>query len=466
MHDAEAVDEMESPVWRTSAVDQEASVDEAQESRAERVKDDAHESPVERAKDVAEDAAQTRAGRVLKRFAADIGRDDVGGLAAELAYRFLFAIFPFGIFVAALSAFVAHAIGFSDPTSTILGSLGDNLPPDIANMIRPQLEQVIGKTQPGLLTVGAVLALWAATGGTNAVIKGMNRAYEVEETRSLIPRYAVAIGLTVLAGVGLIASFVTIVGASLLTTQVIQQLNLDPTLVGFIQFLRWPAVFILLSIAVGILFRVAPNASPPFRWCVAGGALFSVGWLIATAAFGFYVANFSNYANTYGALGGVIVLMLWFYISAFILVASAAFIAAYLKELRPNEMAQATAGHAKVGASSEAAEGSTDQGHSNGRRPAKATPKPSFANAERLRAGMPSFVAHRQREDDWTAPVPRSRALVPINDASGPTVSRRRRAGYPPPSQPEDWAFAGIVTGIGATIGVLAAWLLRPRTRH
>src|SRR5690349_576689 len=183
-HDDETVDEMESPVWRTSAVDQEASVDEAQESRAERVKDDAHESPVERAKDVAEDAAQTRAGRVLKRFAADIGRDDVGGLAAELAYRFLFAIFPFGIFVAALSAFVAHAIGFSDPTSTILGSLGDNLPPDIANMIRPQLEQVIGKTQPGLLTIGAVLALWAATGGTNAVIKGMNRAYEVEDRKS------------------------------------------------------------------------------------------------------------------------------------------------------------------------------------------------------------------------------------------------------------------------------------------
>jgi membrane protein len=420
------------------------------------------------AESAAEKIARTPAGRVLKRFAADVGRDDVGGLAAELAYRFLFAIFPFGIFVAALSSFVAHAIGFSDPTSTILGSLGDNLPADIANMIRPQLEQVIGQTQPGLLTIGAVLALWAATGGTNAVIKGMNRAYEVEETRALIPRYALAIGLTVLAGLGLIVSFVTIVGASLLTTQLIQGLNLDPTLVSVVALLRWPAVFVLLSIAVGILYRVAPNASPPFRWCLAGGALFSLGWLVATAAFGFYVANFSNYANTYGALGGVIVLMLWFYISAFILIAAAALIAAYLKELRPSELAQATAeAHADAATRST---GGTDA--KAGTRPAdRRSPKPaanlSFANADRVRAGLPSFVADRQRADDWTAPVPRSRALVPTGPAATTSTFgiRRRRAAYPPPSPPEDWAFAGLVTGVGATIGILAAWLLRPRTR-
>ncbi len=428
------------------------------------------ESAVHGAKAAAGEAAQTPAGRVLKRFATDVGRDDLGGLAAELAYRFLFAIFPFGIFVAALSAFVAHAIGFSDPTATILGSVGDNLPADIANMIRPQLEQVIGKTQPGLLTVGAVLALWAATGGTNAVIKGMNRAYEVEETRPVVPRYALAIGLTVLAGIGLIGSFVTIVGASLLTTQVIQQLNLDPTVVSLVSLLRWPVVFILLSIAVGILYRVAPNATPPFKWCLAGGALFSVGWLIATGVFGFYVANFSNYANTYGALGGVIVLMLWFYISAFILVAAAAFIAAFLKELRPDELEAATAeAHRKADekADGRSAQGGTDVvAPSTDNRPSKPSTRPSYANAERLRAGMPSFVADRQRPDDWTAPVPRSRSLVPIPADGQPSFVRpRRRFVYPPPSQPEDWAFAGAVTGIGATVGLLAAWLLRPRTR-
>src|SRR4029079_5396255 len=111
-----------------------------------------------------------------KRFVSEIGRDDVAGLAAELAYRFLFAIFPFGIFVAALTALIANAIGFADPTGQILGSLGDNLPPDIANSVRPQLEAVIGQTRPGLLTIGALLALWAATGGRNRPLQAPNRA--------------------------------------------------------------------------------------------------------------------------------------------------------------------------------------------------------------------------------------------------------------------------------------------------
>ena len=114
--------------------------------------------------------------RIGKRFASDVQRDDVGGLAAELAYRFLFAIFPFGIFVAALTAFVAGAVGIEDPTGKIIGALGDNLPRDLANGVRPQIEAVIGTSRPGLLTVGAIAALWAATGGTNALIKGLNRS--------------------------------------------------------------------------------------------------------------------------------------------------------------------------------------------------------------------------------------------------------------------------------------------------
>src|SRR6185369_16549513 len=185
--------------------------------------------------------------------------DDVSGLAAELAYRFLFAIFPFGIFVAALTAFVAQAIGLADPTGQIIGAVGDNLPADVANGIRPQLEAVIGTTRPGLLTVGAIAALWAATGGTNALIKAMNRAYEVEETRPLIPRYATAIGLTLLASIGILVAFVTIVGASLLTAQVADQLHLDPAVVGAVSLLRWPIVFVGLSVAVAVLYKLAPN---------------------------------------------------------------------------------------------------------------------------------------------------------------------------------------------------------------
>lgn len=370
--------------------------------------------------------------RIGKRFLGDVQRDDAAGLAAELAYRFLFAIFPFGIFVAALTAFVAGAIGIADPTGQIIGALGDNLPKDIAAGIRPQLEAVIGTVRPGLLTFGAIAALWAATGGTNALIKAMNRAYEVEETRPLVPRYALAIGLTLLASVGLIVAFVTIVGASMLTSQVIATLHLDQGLVDFIGLARWPIVFLFLSAAVGLLYRLAPNFRAPWRWCFAGGAIFSVGWLLATGAFAIYVANFANYANTYGALGGVIVLMLWFYLSALILVAAAALIAAALKELHPvavEEERRVTAEKAQPAGTAGA--------------PAETAGAPS---AQGLPAGRPA------------SPVP---AAALAAAASAPAVENRNRgaavARHEPASGPGDWAVAGLAVAVGVALGTAVA---------
>jgi membrane protein len=363
--------------------------------------------------------------RVGKRFLADVQRDDVTGLAAELAYRFLFAIFPFGIFVAALTAFVAGAIGIADPTSQIIGALGDNLPKEIAAGIRPQLEAVIGTARPGLLTIGAVAALWAATGGTNALIKAMNRAYEVEETRPLVPRSALAIGLTVLASVGLLVAFVTIVGASLLTSQVIATLQLDRTLVEVIGLARWPLMFLFLSAAVALLYRLAPNFRAPWRWCLAGGAIFSLGWLVATGAFALYVANFANYANTYGALGGVVVLMLWFYLSALILVAAAALVASALKELQPATVAEV-------------------------RR----------AAAEKARSQEGTDGLERQ-----SAPVPAVIAAAATGPALEKQVRRRPTAREGPSSGPADWAAAGLAVAVGVAVGTALARVLGPSRR-
>jgi membrane protein len=333
--------------------------------------------------------------RIGKRFFADIKRDDVSGLAAELAYRFLFAVFPFGIFVAALTAFIAPAIGIEDPTTRIMGAIGDNLPSQIAAGIRPQLEAVIGTTQPGLLTVGAVAALWAATGGTNALIKAMNRAYEVDETRPFLPKMALAIGLTVLASIGVLIAFVTIVGTSLLTSQVATQLNLDPGAVAALGLLRWPVVFVLLSLAVGVLYKLAPNYQASWRWSFVGGAIFSLGWIVATGLFGLYVANFANYSNTYGAIGGVIVLMLWFYLSSIILIGAAALVAATLKELQPATVAagqEAAAESARgevVGQAGESEADTTGAGRSIEAQVAGVTAASALARRERRNAPEP-----------------------------------------------------------------------------
>ncbi len=278
---------------------------------------------------------------IARRFLHEFQRDDAPGLSAELAYRFLFAIFPFVIFLAALTGFVAQWAGMQNPTTQLLNAAGPNVPGGLDQVIRPQLEAVLNNRHPELLSVGAIGALWAATGGTQAVMKAMNRAFEVQETRSFIGKYLMAIGLTLLGSAGLIVAVVGIVGASLLTEHTASSAGLGTDAYRTIAILRWPVVFVLLAAAVGVVYRLAPNVRIPWRWCLLGGGLFAVLWLVVTALFASYVSNFSHYGNTYGALGGVIVLMLWFYLSALVLIVTAELVAVILKEVRPEHVEEA-----------------------------------------------------------------------------------------------------------------------------
>ena len=280
---------------------------------------------------------------VARRFLREFQRDDAPGLSAELAYRFLFAIFPFGIFLAALAGFAAQWAGIRDPTGQILEALGGNVPGGLDRTIRPQLEAVLNTRHPELLSIGAIAALWAATGGTQALMKAMNRAFEVEEGRPFLARYVAALGLTLLASTGIVVAVVGIVGASLVTEEAANRAGIGPAAFHVFGVVRWPAVFALLAVAVGTLYRLAPNARAPWRWCLGGGAIFAILWLAMTALLAFYVSNFGTYGNTYGALAGVIVLMLWFYLSSLVLIATAELVAVLLKELQPERVEEARA---------------------------------------------------------------------------------------------------------------------------
>jgi membrane protein len=273
-------------------------------------------------------------------FIKQFQEDDASGMAAELAYRWLFAVFPFGIFLAALGSFVASWVGIENPAQRIVDAVGDNLPAELASGIQPELERVIGQHQPGIVSIGALLALWAATSGTMTVIKAMNRAYGVEETRSAITRYGIGIGLTIGAAAGLLIAFVTIVGGSLLTEQVAEQVGLGSGAWSIITIARWPVVFALLVLAVSVVLRFGPNMAPSWKSTLAGGAIFAVGWLIATIGFALYVSNVANYGATYGALASVIILMLWFYVTAMILVGAGELVALITKRTEPERLAE------------------------------------------------------------------------------------------------------------------------------
>jgi membrane protein len=287
---------------------------------------------------VARDDPRDATTGVGRRLITGIREHDVSGLAAEIAYRFLFAVFPFGLFVAALSGVVAGVLRIDDPSGKIIAGLGDNLPPSIAEAIQPELERLFTSASNTVLWFGAIAALWAATGGTNALVKGIHRAYGVPEQRPFLLRYAVAVGLTLVATVGVIASFVTIVGGAMITQEVAEQFGLEAQAFTLLQLLRWPAVFAALTLAVAVLYRYAPSIVIPWRWILLGAAAFTLGWLVATVALGWYAGNVANYGATYGSLGAVIVLMLWFYITSALLLVGAELTAALARERTPDEI--------------------------------------------------------------------------------------------------------------------------------
>jgi membrane protein len=267
-------------------------------------------------------ARRERVREIAGRYVKQILDHDVPGLAAELAYRFMFATFPFAIFVVALSGFIASWVGMGDPASRIVGAIGNSLPSDLIGPVRAQLELTLANTEPQLLSVGALVTLFAATGGIGTLMKAMNRAYGVPETRPLILRLILTALLTALGGVAVVVSFVAVVGGTLITQRLIDVIGLGQVWPA-LSLLRWPIVFVLLVAAVAAVLRYAPNFRTPWRWAAVAATAFAVVWLVVTYGFGLYVARFATYGATYGALAGVIVLMLWFYLTAFVLLCAA-----------------------------------------------------------------------------------------------------------------------------------------------
>lgn len=254
-----------------------------------------------------------------KRLKDEVSEDDISGAAAELAYRFFLALFPFLIFIAALGGFIASNIGVQDPTGEIMEMIGDSLPEDSAGVLETQLRSVLEQRNGGLLSVGILGAIWAAASGVGSLMKTMNRIYGVGETRGMVGRTAIALGLTI-AGAGfMVLAFVILLVGQLYGPQLAGEIGLENTAADVLGLVRWPAAVVLVMVAVAFMYWLAPNAEVPLKWISPGAVFFTLGWIIASIGFAFYVANFGSYNQTYGALGAVVVLLIWFYLTGFLL---------------------------------------------------------------------------------------------------------------------------------------------------
>jgi len=258
-----------------------------------------------------------------KAFFRKFNKDDAMGSAAEMAFRFMFALFPLLLFLAALSSYVARWIGIENPTEEIITQAGDRLPSDVQSLLEPQLRAIFGNQNPGLITVTAVTAIWAASSGTKTVMKVLNRVYEVEETRPFLRKQATGVGLTLVGGLAFFLSAIALVVGQAAGGEIADAVGLGDAWGFLMTWGQIPIVLGLLMVAVSLVYWSAPNAKVSFHLISWGGVVFVLTWLLATIGFGFYVSNFGSYNATYGSLGAVIILMTWLYLSALLLVVGA-----------------------------------------------------------------------------------------------------------------------------------------------
>jgi membrane protein len=245
--------------------------------------------------------------------------DNCFGMAAQLAYYFLFALFPTLLFIVALASFF--------PVENLIDEMvtwfGHVTPPDIMKIITDQLRDISESRDTGLPTFGLLAALWTMSTAQTAIIGTLNQAYTITESRPFWKVRLIAVLLTITMAIFLLVSFaMLIVGPNALYT-VADWAGFGWQAAYVWSLLRWPVAFALVVTAVGLIYYVAPDAEQDWIWITPGSLLATTLWVAASLGFRYYVGNFGNFNETYGAIGGVMVLMMWLYITAFVILVGA-----------------------------------------------------------------------------------------------------------------------------------------------
>ena len=256
---------------------------------------------------------------VLKRVFKETSRDNVSLIAAGLALYALLAVFP--ALAAAVSLY--GLVSSPDQIAAQIQNLSGVLPQQAADILRTALQNLASQQSQALgigAIIGVLVALWSARKGVVALMTATNVAYDEEEERGFFKKLFVSLAFTVAAVVG----FVLVVALAAALPLVLQALGLPEIVQTVLGVLRWVALWFLVVFALAAVYRFAPDRHhAKWRWVTWGSAVAATLWLVVSLLFSLYVRNFGSYGETYGALGGVVVLLMWFYLSASVVVLGA-----------------------------------------------------------------------------------------------------------------------------------------------
>lgn len=250
-------------------------------------------------------------------FIVKVKNDDIFALGSQLAYYLILAFFPFMIFLMTV-------VGASSLNSIeILDGLRTILPSSVFDLVASIIREVVDNQYKGLLGVSMVLSIWTSSSGFRAVIKGVNKAHDIKETRSFIKRSIVAILFTFALALMIVLALAMLVFGDLIGKYLLSVLPFHRAIRWIWNILRYVVVISMMIAVFAAIYRFTPAKKIKWKQVLPGAVVSTIGWIIVSLGFSYYVNNFSNYSRFYGSLGAVFVLMTWLYISSMILIVGA-----------------------------------------------------------------------------------------------------------------------------------------------
>ena len=248
---------------------------------------------------------------LVRRTWRDAIEDDVLGLAAQLAYYFFLALFPAILFLLALASFFPLA-NLTDDIGRLLAPIAS---PQVVQLIQEQMRRLANNENGGLLTFGVVGALWSSSAALVSIVGALNRAYDISEGRPWWKVRAVAIALTLGVAATVLVGLSLVLAGPMLAARLGAATGWGAPFEWTWLILQWPLVFAIIAFGIGLIYYFGPDADQDWAWITPGAVVATILWLVGSLFFRIYVTRFTDYEGSYGTVGAVIVVLLWFYVS-------------------------------------------------------------------------------------------------------------------------------------------------------
>ena len=246
-----------------------------------------------------------------------IGKDDASGLSAQLSYYFMLSLFPMLLFLLS----IVPVIGVEQ--STIRDMIKEHVPPDYAGQVSSIIGDIMSNASGSILSVGLILALWSASNGMTAIMNSFNVAYDVEDSRNFIVSKLFSVLFTLAMIIVLPIALILPTFGEQIGSLLFGPLGLGDQIKWIFNLVRVVLPLIIIFIAFMVLYTLAPNVKIKMKSVIPGAIFATIVFLGGSFLFGIYISNFANYSKTYGSIAGIIILMLWLYITGFIIIIGA-----------------------------------------------------------------------------------------------------------------------------------------------